>query len=62
MKNEIREVKGYTAIFDNLDGSFDYICHADTEERAEKIAVHDMGFDNERVRVYPYYDSPFEVL
>lgn len=55
-----KPIKGYTAIFDNLDGSFDYICHADTEEKARKEA--EKKYDNERVRVYPYYESPFEVL
>ena len=55
-----KQIKGYTAIFDNLDGSFDYICHADTEEKARKEA--EKKYDNERVRVYPYYDSPFDVL
>ena len=55
-----KQIKGYTAIFDNLDGSFDYICHADTEEEARKKAEKE--YDNERVRVYPYYDSPFDVL
>ncbi len=55
-----KQIKGYTAIFDNLDGSFDYICHAETEEKAREEA--EKKYDNERVRVYPYYDSPFDVL
>lgn len=58
--------KGYTAVFDNQDGSFDYICHAEvvngaTEESVEKMAIKE-GYDNERIRVYPYNDSPYEVL
>jgi hypothetical protein len=53
-------IKGYTAIFDNLNGSFDYICSAKTEEECRRNA--EKSYDSERVRVYPYYDSPFEVL
>ena len=55
-----KEVKGYTAVFDNLDGSFDIICSAKTEEECREKACKE--YDNERVRVYPYYNSPYEVL
>lgn len=56
----MKEIKGYAAVFDNLDGSFDFICSAETEDECMKKACR--GYDNERVRVYPYYDSPYEVL
>ena len=52
-----REVKGFAAIYDNLDGSFDYICEAKTEELCREKAENDMGYDNERIRVYPYFDN-----
>jgi len=55
-----RKIKGYTAVFDNLDGSFDYICHGENEDEVRERA--ESKYDNERVRVYPYYDSPFDVL
>ena len=55
-----KEIKGYTALFDNCDGSFDYICSASTEKECRDKAERE--YDNERVRVYPYYESPFEVL
>ena len=55
-----KQIKGYTAVFDNLDGSFDYICHGANEE--EVRAKAEKNYDNERVRVYPYYDDPFDVL
>lgn len=57
-----RKVKGFAAIYDNLDGSFDYICEAKTEELCREKAENEMGYDNERIRVYPYFDNPFEVL
>lgn len=56
-----KEIKGYSAIFDNEDGSFDYICSAKTKEECVEKAYKE-GYDNERTRVYPYYDSPYEVL
>lgn len=56
-----KEIKGYSAIFDNRDGSFDYICSAKTEKECKEKAYKE-GYDNERTRVYPYYDSPYEVL
>ena len=58
---EKKPVKGYSAIFDNMDGSFDYICSASTESDCKNKAEKE-GYDNERIRVYPYYDSPYEVL
>ena len=31
-----KEIKGYSAIFDNQDGSFDYICSAKTEKECKE--------------------------
>lgn len=28
----MKDIKGYAAIFDSLDGSFDFICSAETED------------------------------
>ena len=42
-----KEIKGYSAIFDNQDGSFDYICSAETEKECKEKAYKE-GYDNER--------------
>ena len=59
-KYEAKKPKGYTAVYDNQDGSFSYICSGSNEEQVREVAEY--KHDNERVRVYPYYDSPYEVL
>lgn len=55
-----KQIKGYSAIFDEMNGSFTFICSAETREKCEEKAYKE--YDNERVRIIPYYDSPFEVL
>lgn len=52
--------KGYTAIFDNLDGSFNYIASSTNE--SELRARVSKKYDMERVRIEPYYGSPHEML
>lgn len=57
---EERKPLGYTAVFDEQDGSFTHICHGENEAEVQKKAESE--YDNERIRVIPYYDNPFEVL
>jgi len=52
-----KEIKGYSAIFDNLDGSFDYICSAKTEKECEEKAYKE-GYDNATFSCHLLYICP----